>query len=101
MKRTTLNYFVDLAALIDLIVLACIGYIIKYYLPPGTGGLGRELHGGLGTGQTKTLFSLSRHQWGDIHFYLSILFIALIILHLILHWAWIKNCTKAIFFKRN
>jgi hypothetical protein len=101
MKRTTLNYIVDLIAFIDLLALAAIGYMIKYVLPPGTGGLGRQFSGGRGAGEIKTLLSMTRHQWGAIHFYLSIIFVTLIALHLILHWTWIKNCTKAIFFKRN
>ncbi|MEJ2646860.1 MAG: DUF4405 domain-containing protein [Sedimentisphaerales bacterium] len=101
MKRTTLNYIVDLIAFVNLLLLAAIGYVIKYVLPPGTGGRGQQLHGGQGVGETKALLSMTRHQWGDIHFYLSILFVALIALHLILHWTWIKNCTKAIFLKQS
>ena len=101
MKRTTLNYIVDFFALIDLLALICTGFIIKYILPPGTGGRGQELHGGQGAGaHSKALLSLTRHQWGDIHFVISVIFIALILLHLVLHWTWIKNCTKSIFFKR-
>jgi len=99
MKRTTLNYIVDFLALIDLLFLTCTGIIIKYILPPGTGGRGQELHGGQGAGHAKALLSLTRHQWGSIHFYISVIFIVLVLLHLILHWTWIKNCTKSIVLK--
>ena len=96
MKRTTLNYIVDFIGFINLLCLAVTGFIIKYILPPGTGGRGQELHGGQGVGHAKALLSLTRHQWGDIHFYFSVAFITLILLHLILHWTWIKNCSKSI-----
>ena len=96
MKRTKLNYIVDFIGFINLLCLVVSGFIIKYILPPGTGGRGQELHGGQGLGRTKALLSLTRHQWGDIHFYFSAAFITLILLHLILHWTWIKNCSKSI-----
>lgn len=34
---------------------------------------------------------LGRHDWGDLHFYAAIFFLLLLILHLYLHWAWIKS----------
>ena len=40
---------------------------------------------------------MTRHEWGDIHFYLSVLFIALIMVHIILHWNWIKCYFKSMF----
>jgi len=45
-----------------------------------------------------SLLGLGRHDWGDIHFVLALVFIGLILLHLILHWTWIKTCTKSILF---
>ncbi len=99
MKRTTLNYIIDFIGLINLLCLAVTGFIIKYILPPGTGGgHGYGYRGGRGPAEEiKDLWSLTRHQWGDIHFYFSVAFITLILLHIILHWTWIKNCSKSIF----
>jgi len=37
MKRSSLNFIVDLAAFLDLVVLAFTAFIMKYILPPGTG----------------------------------------------------------------
>jgi len=96
-KRSSLNFIVDLIALLNLLALAFTGLIMKYILPPGTGGRGRQLHEGLGREHIKQLWSMTRHQWGDIQFYLAILFVVLMLLHIILHWAWIKNYLKSLF----
>ena len=36
-----------------------------------------------------TWLGLDRHQFGDIHFIIALCFLALLLLHLILHWGWI------------
>lgn len=97
MKRSTLNFVIDLVSFLNLLGLGCSGFIMKYILPPGTGGLGRELHGGRGREHIKELWSMSRHEWGAIHFYLGIGFVILMIVHIILHWGWIKNYFKGLF----
>ena len=96
MKRNSINFFIDLIALIALLGLLFTSIIIRYILPPGTGGLGRHLHGGFGREAVKTLWSMTRHQWGDIHFYFATAFIILMLLHIFLHWTWIKNTTMAL-----
>jgi len=96
MKRGTLNFVVDLASFINLVSLALTGFILRYILPPGTGGRGRVLHGGRSVEQIKDLWSMTRHQWGDIHFYLALLFVALMVVHIILHWRWITNYLKSL-----
>ena len=97
MKRTNLNFIVDF---LDLLGLACTGFIMKYFLPPGTGGRGRMLLGGRGAEhfgeEIKELWSMTRHEWGDIHFYLAVIFAVLMIVHIILHWSWIKAYFKTL-----
>ena len=96
MKRATANFIVDLVSFVDLVGMACTGFIMKYVLPPGTGGLGRQLHGGQGREHIEELWSMTRHEWGRIHYYLGLLFLALIVVHIILHWSWIKNYFKSL-----
>ena len=72
MKRSALNFVIDFIAFLNLLALALTGLIMKYILPPGSGGLGRAAHDGRGRESVKTLLSLSRHQWGSIHFYLAL-----------------------------
>ncbi len=45
-----------------------------------------------------TIWSLSRHDWGTIHFWIAIFLLATLSLHIIFHWDWIvcrlkgRNC---------
>ena len=96
MLRGTHNFIWDLVLFLCLLGLAVTGLIMKYILPPGTSGLGRSLHDGTGRGiQAKELWSMTRHEWGDIHFYLAMTFVALMVVHIILHWKWIKAYVKS------
>jgi hypothetical protein len=103
MRRTTLNFVVDLIGFVDLLLLATTGAIMKWVLPPGSGGgHGYGFRGGRGpgpgAGQVQQLLGLGRHDWGDVHFILALLFVLLILVHIVLHWTWIKTCTKSILF---
>jgi hypothetical protein len=104
MRRATLNFIVDLIGFVDLLLLAATGSVMKWVLPPGSGGGG---HGygygfrggrGPGPGQARQLLGLGRHDWGDVHFILALAFVLLILVHIVLHWTWIKTCAKSILF---
>ena len=98
MLRSTTNFILALVLFLNLLALAFTGYVMKYILPPGTGGVGRILHGGSGRGiNVKELWSMTRHEWGSIHFYLAVMFVVLMIIHIILHWTWIKCYVKSVF----
>lgn len=97
MKLAMLNFIVDLISFCNLLGLAFTGSIMKWILPPGTGGYGRGYRGGRGAGEIKYLWSMTRHEWGAIHFYLAILFVTLMVVHIILHWTWIKSYFKSLF----
>ena len=105
MKHITTNFLIDLISFFDLLGLIITGYIIKYILPPGSGGgHGHGFRGGRGPTEAehiKDLLGMTRHEWGDIHFWLAVVFVVLMLAHIILHWGWIKNYVKsAISFKR-
>jgi Domain of unknown function (DUF4405) len=97
-KRTTLNFIVDSIVFVDLLLLATTGAIMRWVLPPGSGGGGHGygFRGGRLSApdaeQVRQLLGLGRHDWGDIHFILASLFLVLILIHLVLHWTWIKTC---------
>ena len=101
MKRATINFIVDFIGFVDLLCLAVTGSIMKYILPPGSGGYGRGFRGGRGDEhvdeQIRDLWSMTRHEWGYIHFYLAVGFVTLMVVHIILHWTWIKNYFKSLF----
>jgi len=95
-RRSTVNFVVDSISFVDLLVLVFTGAIMKCVLPPGTGGRGQELHGGQGGEHIKQLLGLGRHDWGDIHFWFAVGFIVLMVVHLVLHWGWIKSYIKSL-----
>lgn len=97
MRRSSINFVVDLISFVDLLVLAFTGAIMKWVLPPGTGGRGRELHGGRGRESIELFWGLGRHDWGAVHFWLAVVFIVLMVVHIFLHWKWIKSYVKSLF----
>jgi hypothetical protein len=97
LRRITVNFIVDFVSFLDLLGLIFTGIIIRYILPPGTGGRGQELHGGQGAGRVKDFWTMTRHEWGDVHFYMVVVFIVLMLIHLFLHWTWIKCYIKSLF----
>ncbi len=54
------------------------GLLLAFRLPPGSRG-----------GQGLFALGMNRHDWGDIHTWLSYGFMALVILHLAVHWRWL------------
>lgn len=97
MKRSSVNFIIDLAGFLVCVGLVFTGYVIRFILPPGTGGKGRELSGGTGRADIEQFLSMSRHWWGDIHYILAAVFTVLIIIHILLHFGWIKCYIKSAF----
>lgn len=96
MSRITLNFILVLVSFLALLGLSFTGLIMRYLLPPGTGGMGRLLHDGAGRGvYARELWSMTRHEWGNIHFYLAIAFVVLMMTHILLHWGWIKHYVQS------
>jgi hypothetical protein len=91
-NRPKINLVIDIVAFISAVFLIASGFLLEYILPPGSGRLGTE---GFGVGPgglhrpILLLWGLTRHEWGNIHFYLAIALMALLSLHLLLHWQWI------------
>jgi len=105
MKKSTINLWLNIIAFINFLALAATGAIMRWVLPPGSGGrygrgagLGRGWRGGRGAfdpadpeGEPiKTLLGWGRHDWGDLHFWLAVSLVAIIALHIVLHWSWIR-----------
>jgi mono/diheme cytochrome c family protein len=76
MSKAALNLLVDTFAAAVLTAMVGTGYVLWFVLPPGT-------H------RTHVLWGLLRHQWGSIHFWISLLLLALLAIHAALHWRWL------------
>jgi len=76
MKRTALNLLIDALAAICFLGMIATGYVLRFPLPPGTN-------------KSLSLWGLSRHQWGGVHFWISLGLLAVLLTHLALHWQWV------------
>ena len=83
MRRPRVNYLVDLVLFALMGGMVFVGILLGWALPAGPG-------------QEKYFWTLHRHQWGDVHLWLSILFLAFLVVHLVLHWKWIRGSTQKI-----
>lgn len=77
MRRSTLIKIIDLLSFVALTLMISTGTLLKYTLPPRSGG--------------SEVWDLTRHDWGNIHFYISVGFLLLITTHLLAHARFIKS----------
>ena len=84
MNKNALKYLIDAVLFMDVCSIAAIGLLLGFVIPRG--------------GQGSNYFlGLHRHEWADIHLFLSMLLLALLILHLWFNWTWIVQSTKRYF----
>lgn len=76
MNRTIANIIIDIVAAFLFLGMIATGYILRFPLPPGSN-------------KTLSLWGYTRHQWGDVHFWISMGLLAVSVVHLVLHWNWI------------
>jgi hypothetical protein len=67
---------IDVLAFVGLVLLISTGILMEYLLPPGSG-------------RWATIWSMNRHEWGDIHFWTAVCFFVVLVMHLVLHWRFI------------
>ncbi len=82
--KNTINRALNLALYLAFCLMVATGLVIAFRLPPGRAG-GRGL----------TLFGWDRHQWGDIHLWISYAFVAFIAVHLVIHWKWLVKIASS------
>jgi hypothetical protein len=81
MKRPSLNFLVDGLAFTAFVLLTTSGVLMRYVLPPGSGHF-------------TMVWGLDRHEWGSLHFWLAIVLLAALTLHVYLHWRWIVTVVR-------
>lgn len=76
-------FWVDVANAIAFAGMLVTGVVLKWILPHGPNG------GGRGRASSAAWMGFSRHEWGEVHFWISLVVVALLCLHLALHVGWI------------
>lgn len=82
--RSAVDYVIDTLLAITLLVIVFIGVLLAWFIPKGAEAPGYE----------KYLWGLHRHEWGELHLWVALAFLALVIIHLALHWRWLKTCAR-------
>jgi hypothetical protein len=82
MDKSKLNFVIDALMFLCLMAIAGLGFLMYYILPPG-----RRVWAEYGSNVNLTWLGWDRHDWGDIHLYLAFTLLALLTVHLILHWS--------------
>lgn len=81
MNRSSTNFLVDAVAFAAIMLLVTTGALIRYILPPGSGHFSQ-------------LWGMDRHQWGQIHFWIAVVLLIAVVVHLFLHWHWIVGMVR-------
>lgn len=81
MSKGKWNFIIDAIMFVLMAAIAGLGLLIKYVLLPGT-----ERWVKYGRSVDLTFWGLDRHDWGRIHLILALVLVALLVLHIILHW---------------
>jgi hypothetical protein len=83
LKKNALKYFINVMLFIDMTSTAVVGFLLGFVIPIGQG-----------YSSQKYFLGLHRHDWADIHLYLSILFLILLVFHVWFNRTWVIQSTK-------
>ncbi|MEA5114397.1 MAG: DUF4405 domain-containing protein [Geobacteraceae bacterium] len=81
MRREKINFMIDTVAFAAFVLLTSTGVIMSYILPPGSG-------------RFSVLWGMDRHDWGRLHFWVAVVLMTTLGLHLVFHWRWIAGMIK-------
>ena len=77
MKQSDFTKIIDLLSFITLVLMISTGALLEFTLPVRSG--------------TSSVWGMTRHEWGDLHSYISLSFLVLIATHLFVHFKFIKS----------
>jgi len=95
MKKVKMYWSLVIGMVVLGLVEAVTGFVLWLGFPAGGGG-GRGWGGGGGIGNL-TFWELSKHTWIDIHDWVAVALVVLVVVHVILHWKWIARMAKSAF----
>ncbi|MDX2200994.1 MAG: DUF4405 domain-containing protein [Phycisphaerae bacterium] len=75
MSRRSLFLSVDAAAALLMLMMLASGYVLWFVLPPGSN-------------RSHVVWTVSRHDWGEIHGYAGVALAFVAMVHISLHWRW-------------
>jgi len=91
MRKATRNYTVFIAMTLMALFIVASGFVLWLVLPRGGGGY----MGGRGD-TTQATFLWARDTWIDLHNWVAVALLVVVVIHVILHWKWIAYVTKTL-----
>ncbi len=86
MNKNDWKYAIDTLMFVSLLGIVVVGLLLAFVIPRGSA-----------PAETKVLFDVHRHDWGNIHLYLSLAFSAFVTVHVLLNWDWVKGMARTKF----
>jgi len=83
LKKNTLKFLINVMIFIDMTSIAVLGFLLGFVIPKGQG-----------YSSQKYFLGIHRHDWVDIHLYLALFLLPLLIFHVWLNWTWVIQSTK-------
>ena len=75
MKRSYLHLLIDALLFLAATGLVLSGLLLEFVLPSGS--------------RQAAVWTWTRHDWGELHFWIAVTILALGLLHLLLNWGWV------------
>jgi hypothetical protein len=82
MHRIALCYIIDTLLALLFLAIAFIGILLGFFVTQGP------------RAGWSTLWGLNHQAWSSLHLYLALAFVALILVHFVLHWDWVVRTTR-------
>ena len=90
MSKAVRNYLLAIIMVLLAAFEAVSGFVLWLVLPRGGGGY----MGGRGGLATEATFLWERHTWLDLHNWVAVALLVMVVIHVILHWKWIVYMTR-------
>ena len=92
MRKATRNYIMFVALLLLGLFETLSGFVLWFALPREGGG-----RRGVDSISQDAFWSLSRPTWTELHDWVAVALLAVVVIHIVLHWRWIVYMTKSFF----
>lgn len=83
MQRRFLKFAIDVVLFLCAMGLLLTGLLLAYILPPGSGRW--------------QVWGITRHEWGDVHFWIAMVMLGAAVLHVLLNWSWVCMVAAGLF----
>lgn len=88
-QKNVFKFWIGSLLFVNMLCVAVVGILLAFVIPSGKGYYA-----------AKYFLGLHRHEWANIHLYLSIFLIILLVLHIWMNLTWIVQSTRRYFGER-